>query len=200
MPDQQPTLKILGLELPIRRWAVSGFSVLAILGAAGYMYQQLYPSDLIKLQNANARFQEEIEEYGVHMMETPALETMTEDRSVVLKVYADGCVAIQRMTPRQTLTRLVVDIARNTNAAVSEIAPVALMAVAHAAAQEQPRCLNPHPGEFQQKKGKEDGDWVEVWRRWPDGCEHVQMLNFRTGAWDSNEDGSPRVRWVRCVH
>jgi len=49
---------------------------------------------------------------------------------------------------------------------------------------------------------EEFGDqcWIRVWREWPDGCKHHQGFNRCGGYWDVNEDGSPRVVWVRCVH
>jgi hypothetical protein len=64
----------------------------------------------------------------------------------------------------------------------------------------QPGCLNPHPGPFRTWYGEKRGCIVDVWREWPDGCQHSQQMDSCSGAWDSHPDGSPRVRWTRCVH
>lgn len=61
-------------------------------------------------------------------------------------------------------------------------------------------CGNSHSGQFQTWNGQKNGCWVEVWRRWPDGCEHYQWYNTCNGYWDNHPDGTPRVSWKNCVH
>jgi hypothetical protein len=62
------------------------------------------------------------------------------------------------------------------------------------------RCLGIHPGQFQTWNAGQNGCFVAVWRKWPDGCTHYQWYNTCNGGWDSNPDGSPHVYWTCCVH
>jgi hypothetical protein len=62
------------------------------------------------------------------------------------------------------------------------------------------RCLDPHPGTFRQWAGQQNGCWVQVWRSWPEGCQHYQWYNSCNGYWDSYPNGAPRVYWNCCVH
>lgn len=63
------------------------------------------------------------------------------------------------------------------------------------------KCLNPHPGQFTATDGQTKGDcWVQVWRRWPDGCTHWQWFDRCNKKWDADTAGRPRVTWTCCVH
>jgi len=62
------------------------------------------------------------------------------------------------------------------------------------------RCLDPHPGQFRQWSGQQNGCWVQVWRGWPEGCQHYQWYNSCNGYWDSYPNGAPKVYWSCCVH
>ena len=62
------------------------------------------------------------------------------------------------------------------------------------------RCLDPHPGPFQSWNGEQNGCWIQVWRRWPEGCQHYQWYNSCNGYWDSYPNGAPKVNWTCCVH
>jgi hypothetical protein len=64
----------------------------------------------------------------------------------------------------------------------------------------QRRCLDPHPGAFQSWNGQQNGCWIQVWRRWPEGCQHYQWFNTCNGVWDSYPNGAPKVAWTCCVH
>jgi hypothetical protein len=100
-------------------------------------------------------------------------------------------------------TKLVVDLARtNLLAQHYDARPWTPPLVATLLAQPACNrgCLNPHPGTFSWRYGRQQGAWVEVWRTWPEGCQHVQMFNPQAGLWDTNPDGTPRVRWTCCVH
>src|SRR4051812_7814790 len=57
------------------------------------------------------------------------------------------------------------------------------------------RCLDPHPGAFRQWTGQQNGCWVQVWRSWPEGCQHYQWYNSCNGYWDSYHNGAPKVFW-----
>jgi len=62
------------------------------------------------------------------------------------------------------------------------------------------KCLDPHPGAFRQWTGQKNGCWVQIWRSWPEGCQHYQWYNSCTSYWDSYPNGAPRVFWSCCVH
>ena len=62
------------------------------------------------------------------------------------------------------------------------------------------RCQNPHPGQFSSWSGTKQGCWLQVWRRWSDGCTHYQWFNSCSSSWDSDPSGRPRVYWTRCTH
>jgi hypothetical protein len=61
-------------------------------------------------------------------------------------------------------------------------------------------CLDPHPGQFQTWNGQQNGCWIQVWRRWADGCQHFQWFNSCNGYWDNHPNGAPRVYWTNCAH
>jgi len=77
--------------------------------------------------------------------------------------------------------------------ATHSMMPVTLpfIATLHAAGQ----CLNPHPGAFESWWGRpEDDCWAPMYRRFADGCEHLQRYNRCANAWDQ------RIQWQKCVH
>lgn len=61
-------------------------------------------------------------------------------------------------------------------------------------------CLDPHPGAFQSWNGQQNGCWIQIWRRWPEGCQHYQWFNSCNGYWDNHPNGAPRVYWTNCAH
>lgn len=217
------TISLFGIKLPLTPWSRRWLSVIMVFGAAGLVYQTLFPStpELLTLKEANARLVREMEEYGAHLMDKTVFEHEALNGELLLKVYADGCLAIQRRTARATLTRLVMDIGRPLADAVRgqshvlsmvdsargldlasfpDVTTVPGFTVAHAA-DAQGRCWNPHPGPFQSRYGqRHDQCWVEVWRSWPDGCQHVQMFNTCGSFWATNPDGTPNIRWTHCRH
>ena len=194
------TVSFFGVTIPIPHWTVGGFGVVALAGVSGTVYRGFFPPELLSAVDTLAR-----EEYERHLFETP--NTIYERDGLTLRVYNDHCLLIATEVPPKTvLTRLVPSLTRkelshappatHTEASAGWHLPSLLTTTVHA----QGRCQNPHPGDFQTSYGTKNGCWVEVVRRWGDGCEHVQMLNTCSGAWDSNADGSPRVRWTRCQH
>jgi hypothetical protein len=198
------TISFFGVTVPIPPWTVGGFGVLALAGVSGTVYRQVFAAtEVLSAVDTLAR-----EEYERHLFETP--NTIYKQDGLTLQVYDDHCLLIAtEVPPKKVLTKLVPSLARKelsqaaeaTHTEDSEASPSwhiasLLTATVHA----QGRCQNPHPGEFQTSYGNKNGCWVEVVRRWSDGCEHVQMLNTCSGAWDANADGSPRLRWTQCRH
>ena len=135
-------------------------------------------------------------------MEAPTKHELLEDAdgALALRVYPDHCVLIQRKTNRGIRTKLVMDLAKEPIRVTQQISAPVEFGVVYAAQACNRGCLNPHPGNFKWWYGERKGDWVEVVRAWPEGCQHTQMLHPASGTWDTNPDGTPRVRWVCCVH
>ncbi len=194
---------ILGWKGSLPRWALTPLAVLVLALGGTYIYKQLQPpANLISLEDANKQMQEEMAEYGLHAFEEPEKHELLEDADgkLMLRVFKDHCVLIQRQTIRGVRSKLVMDLARQR--AVGSVPRLsAIFPVAYAQGACNRGCLNPHPGQFQQWTGQRRVDgWVEIWRQWPEGCQHVQLFYPPTGAWDTNPDGTPRVRWTCCVH
>ena len=61
-------------------------------------------------------------------------------------------------------------------------------------------CLDPHPGKFESWNDKSKGCWVQVWRRWSDGCMHYQWFNSCSSYWEADSTGRPKVFWKCCTH
>jgi hypothetical protein len=199
------TVSLLGMTLPVPSWTVSGIGILVLVGIAAIIYVRVLkePVNIVSVKEVNARLASEIEEYGLHAMEAPSKHELLEDAdgAVAVRVFADHCVMIQRKTRRGVRTKLVLDLAREDLRAANQTVPrVNVLPVAHAAQVCNRGCLNPHPGAFKWWYGQRRGEWVEVWRQWPEGCMHVQLMHPPSGNWETNADGSPRVRWSCCVH
>lgn len=56
------------------------------------------------------------------------------------------------------------------------------------------RCLAQHPGQFQWWYGQVNGCFVQVWRKWPDGCTQFQWYNRCYNYFD------PGITWTACFH
>lgn len=202
------TLEIFGFKTQAPRWALTLFSLILIATAALFLFRTTWLEPerrVISLEDANKQLTAEVEEYGIHAMEEPEKHELfeEEDGKLILRVFKDHCVLIQRQTIKGTRTKLVPDLARGLQTASRQIFPSWDFLPVLEASQGnacQRGCLNPHPGAFKWWYGERKGEWVEVWRQWPEGCTHVQMFHPPSGSWDSNQDGTPRVRWTCCVH
>lgn len=200
-------IKAFGFETEAPRWAVTLLALVLIAGVVVVVYQKTYAQpeqQLVSLKDANKQLAAEVEEYSLHAMEEPEKHELFEDQDgkLLLRIFKDHCVLIQRHSTRGVRSKLVMDLARVSPMAARQVAPPSfnILPVVEAQAACQRGCLNPHPGQFKWWYGQRNGDWVEVWRQWPEGCTHVQMFNAQYGAWDSNPDGTARVRWTCCVH
>lgn len=149
---------------------------------------------IVTLQEANASLMSEVEEYNRHIGEpVESTATLMDDvrGKLVTQRYNDGCVLIIRSSKGSLKSKLIVDLAKDMHGpATASITLPTLVPVVEAAG----RCLNPHPGNFVWSYGKKTGCWIEVWRKWADGCTHVQMLDTCDGSWD------PKINWTQCVH
>lgn len=213
-----PNINLFGVRMPVSRWTVTWFSVVAGFVVAGLGYRQVFPEqpELITLRQANHNLSMQIAEYDKHVMDVADREEELFNEgtrgSLALRLFSDNCLLLRRKTPEgATQVKLLVDIARTDlvehkegDEVKPEYAPNHLGSLIsiplYAQSPCNGRCLNPHPGQYVTRYGERNGCLVQVWRRWPEGCEHWQWLNSCNGAWDSNPDGSPRVTWVCCRH
>jgi hypothetical protein len=202
----ETNISLFGLTLPLPRWTLPAFGVIAVYGVAAFVYQHVAQStpDLVTLKQANSQLQSEVTEYGIHMGDAPTSTFVDPDGGFAIKTFPDKCVVIQRKIGGRLLTKLVLDLDRLSHLQVD----------AHTPARENPltRALMPalsaeghcqagvHAGQFTTEFGARDGCWVQVWRTFEDGCRHYQMFNSCNGYWDTNPDGSPKVSWTHCVH
>lgn len=205
MPVADVPVEFRGLKIPLPRWAVSVLALVVIAGAGLFIWRQVYVEPervVLSLKEVNEELARSVDEYGRHAMEEPARHELFEDADGALgiRVYRDHCVLIQRRTRDGVLTRLVRDLAREQRPQRTlEIPPLVVPLEASQPACNR-GCLNPHPGAFRWWYGEQKGEWVQVWRQWPEGCLHYQLFHPKSGTWDSNPDGTPRVHWRCCTH
>ena len=179
--------------IPVPRWAAHVTAGLAALATLAGLYAQYFREpEVLTLAAANAALAESVAEYGIHIVETPVWESG--DASLAVRAYADGCVAIVRKTPTKTVSRLIVDLARQGAPPASWTLP----GVATVSAQS--RCINPHPGSFTWRYGDRVGEWVQVIRTFEDGCSHFQLFHPPSNSWAVHPDGTPNVTWTVCRH
>ena len=207
--DTDKTLEAFGFKIPLPRPAVYALAAVVTVGIAAAIYQKVYGEPervIVTLKDVNQQLAASVEEFGLHVMEEPTKHELFEDTdgALMLRVYPDHCVLIQRrLRNGSVLTKLVPDLARADRKVTSQVAPQSewsWLPVLHAQAACNRGCLNPHPGPFKWWYGAQRGDWVEVWRQWPEGCNHFQLFHPRSGSWQTNPDGSPLVNWRCCVH
>jgi hypothetical protein len=203
--SEDATVSLFGLTLPIPRWAMTGFGVIAVCGVAAGAYQQLKPSaDLVTLKQANTQLQAEVTEYGLHMSDTPTNAYVDSDGLFAIRTFADKCVVIQRKIAGRVMTKLVLDLDRVSHLQTDARPPTvwrSLVQVIEPTLAAQGRCVSGnHAGQFTTRYGTRDGCRVQVWRTFGDGCRHYQMFDSCSGYWDTNPDGSPKVSWTKCVH
>lgn len=197
-------IKAFGIETQVPWWAISALAIIIIVGVTWSVYHKFTEPEraIISLKDANKQLAAEVEEYSLHVMEQPEKHELFEEQDgrLIIRVYKDHCVLIQRQSRRGTRTKLVLDLDRTPIARMQITPSFSLLPVVYAQDACNRGCLNPHPGEFRWWYGRRIGDWIEVWRQWPEGCTHVQLFQPHRGLWDSNPDGTPRVRWTCCVH
>lgn len=195
------TFEAFGFKVPMPRWAVSVLAAVVILGVAGYLWVTIYQDpqkQVVSLKQVNEQLASDIDEYGRHVLEAPAVHQQFSygDGTITVGVFTDHCVLIQQKTTTGMFTRIVQDMSRVRGVQKTTRTIPFLVAPVSAAGQ----CLNPHPGPFAWSYGAQRGEWVEVWRRWNDGCMHYQLFHPPSGSWATNQDGTPAIVWVSCLH
>ena len=204
-----PVFKAFGFEIPLTRAGLYALSIVVVLGVSAYGYRKLFADPdraLLTQRQLNQQQAFEIKEYGIHAMEAPTKHEsfVGDDGDMAVRIYADRCVLIQRRSRDGVQTRLVPDLARRDIVQARQVESLSgVLPVVYAADACDGKCLSlsQHNSEFRQWFGERRKDgWVEVWRQWPHGCTHVQLFYPPTNAWDSNPDGTAKVRWTCCTH
>lgn len=213
MPTRKPLMISLGfITLPVHRWTVQVFSLLAVIGVTAIVWDKAFPRQVLSLVQANHALAVEVLEYNKHILDMA--EGVFDMDRVHIRVFQDGCILVQRRLAGIVTTRLLPasslmdDDAAQPERHVVPWKPGALLNLDPTpAALAQGQCLNPHPGPFNFAYGAKINQCVvEVWRQFdldrPPAarCEHVQLFNVCNKSWDTNYDGSPRVRWTQCAH
>lgn len=188
-----------GFQIPVPRWTVPVFGVIALLAISLGIFRYFYPiePELISVKQANDKLREEVLEYNKHIMEQAVMTLGDTNGMLKLAAFEDGCLLVSRKFAGQSSTRLLVE-PRGMRPADGRGVLEAMMPTLLA---EEQRCLNQHPGRFTWGYGnRRTRCWVEVWRSYEDGCMHIQLFNACDNTFDTNPDGTPRVIWTRCQH
>lgn len=195
----QGRLKLGPLDLQLSSWTVAFLSVLVVVGASGFIYDSFLEVPIQSLlKSSEQRAQER--EYKRHFDELPLnqQEVFNDERGLLRVGFyeSDGCLLIER----NGRIEWVLDSGSTPPASdpkpslsLGSIGPVFRQAKTSQRASSSD-CLERHPGEFESENGERSGCWVQVWRRWPDGCAQYQWYNTCEGNWDAAKV------WVRCVH
>lgn len=209
MPDDGGNVTLGWLKLGrVPGWVQVVIALAGSAAAIGALYYKTVHDPefaLITQREANRALQASVNEYGLHIAEAPETSAVLLDDArgrYTAQRYNDGCVVLARSRNGRVRSKLIVDLDRDEHPS-AEHRPALPSFVAPVDASSGPTCLNPHPGKFNTWYGERRGDWVEVWRQWPDGnpgCTHVQWLDTTHGIWATNPDGSPKVRWTNCNH
>jgi len=218
-PPRSAPFKAFGFEFELPRWAIATLAVVVVAGVTVFVGLTLYVRFEPDLgATAHATEQTEYERHFIETQERPS-EIFEHSFSDVahgdLKVSyfkSDGCVLLLRRSETGPPSmHWVKDFSSDLRTPApgrlfSSIAAAPLMSAgiaappASTATQACGRCVHPHKGQFQSWQGERKGCWVQMWRRWPEGCTHYQWFNSCSGYWDSEPNGSAKVHWTCCVH
>ena len=164
--------------------------------------------DLQSAQDNLRNARDDYEEYVRHTSETG--DEFHREKNLTVKYYAsDGCIYVLRASSGQWLRDASKPAPAGHSpgevkaAALDRLPAAPLIPVLYRPAEEQQQrggCLNPHPGKYQSSDGQRKGCWLQVWRRWPDGCTHYQWFNTCASTWELNPQGQPAVHWTECRH
>ena len=193
------------VKLPLSPWQTTALVILVAGGVLGWKVwtQQSVFEQNVEHQALLAR-QAELVEYNKHLTEVAEPLDRWDDADVPHygRYPSDNCLVVRRKVHGYWRTKIVRDLALD-DADMPPVRPVPAawlsLPTAHASAG-CIACLNPHPGAFQWWEGDRNGDWVQIWRQWPEGCKHYQWFDKAHGVWDTNPDGTPRICWQVCVH
>lgn len=194
-----PKIKISGNEIDLPGWVTPWFGVIACAAATWWLYTLVMPppaQKLISLEQANEQLQLEVDHYTRHFGDEPTASIADPGGAVSVRVYNDACLLVSQRIGMTSATRLLLGPGdqRRRSSLVESVFPVLEASGA------QNRC-DGHAGRFSTRYGQRLNECVvEVYRTFEDQCEHIQLFDACRSSWQTNADGSPRVRWVRCQH
>lgn len=195
-----PTIKVAGNEIDVPGWCSPIFGVLVCIAATALVYRMVVPAEpeLVSVKQANERLEHELAHYNLHSFDEPKASFSDPSGSVSVRAYGDACLLVSQRFGMASTTRLLIGLGERRKASVDLSAAVFPVLEA---SETQGRCWDPHPGRFQSGYGPRHNECVvEVYRTFEDSCQHTQLFDACRGSWQTNSDGSPRVRWLRCVH
>jgi hypothetical protein len=213
-PSSEVPFEGFGFKMPLPRWAASILACLILLGVVLMLYKK-FGRDLVSPAETG-----EQAEYVKHFIESREIPVEKFVRSFadpargdlqVSYYESDGCVLLLRRPPHATPSMHWVKYFSGIGAGAAApdpspdartptldgpIASAGLAfprppTIATGAGACTGQCQNPHPGNFQSWNGERKQCWVQVWRRWPDGCVHYQWFNSCTNYWDSDQGEIP---------
>ena len=175
----------------VPRWVIAVVGLVIAIGALSVVWLQIRQPEvqLVTLKQANDALQEMINEYTMHIGETPEAQAVLMDDArgrITAQRYVDGCTVLTRTTTGGLRSKLILDLAR----AEQRASFFALPAVEAAAGQ----CVTSHPDRPKITYGQRAGCLVEVTGQFGDGCVYVQQFDACKGAFVTE------MKWVKCVH
>lgn len=196
-------VKLFGIEWPIPRWAVGlGAFILLLAMVASLTNLLVIPAiERWELRHDDST-RRQMEEWKRHFNEAPIGQSEDLGNLINVKLYgSDGCLLVSRKTGGQLwvpdLSRVERDPAPGPVAQVSGALPWEGVAWAQA---QGGTCRDPHPGSFEQWQGERRNCWVQVFRKWSDGCTQYQWFDSCYNVWDTDSDGKPKIYWSVCNH
>jgi len=219
-------LKLLGLEIPLPRWAVYCVALIAVVACGLFLWGKLAPVlEIEKVKLSPGEYQQ-IAEAQKHFTEKPTAQTqvVSDTAHGLLEVWfydSDGCVFVSRRTPGPFGRMVNAWVLDPTRVGPSSPAPIAVAPPSAGGLVADPafagggdtrnpentcggRCPpdgEAHPGNFEWwTEPTSDECWVRTWRRWPDRCTHWQLFNRCYNYWATRSDGFPDIHWTCCVH
>src|SRR6185503_12177651 len=185
--DRVAPFKWLGFEFVPPRWFYTALSALVVLALAGFLWLKV-AQPYFDNQGERAHKLEEVAQYQRHFGEAMLYESTVlkgDAGAVTVGYYAsDRCLVVIRRPPGSTsgayhfIPETQYAGPPPGRIAVNGDLPIPFAAIGLAApAQVRGRCVLPHPGQFQSWQGERRGCWVQVWRRWADGCVMYQFYD-----------------------
>jgi hypothetical protein len=215
-------MKVGAFEMPVPAWCIPVLGLIAVLYVGYSLLSQPIQVVYSRYLLGTSEEQDQLESYK-HFAEQPAAEVHNSAAGGTLeaKLFSDGCVsvawrsALSNFPPQPHFIKKVTaekggaapgSQSRDEHSADLSSALLAagffgaIATEARTAPVAASNCGDSHPGTFSTSYGSRNGCWVQVWRRFSDGCEHYQWFNSCANVWDVHPNGTPHVYWTQCRH